>query len=181
MLWNQRFKYRVHNSLPLLRIRTQINPAQNQPTCLKSILILCFYLRLVIKVVHVLHIIFKKTLYDLRFSPVCAKCPATFIPIDFIMLIILHELNILRSSTFCRFLQPPFTFSMLCPNVFFRTLLSNTPGLCSSFNVKDHDSQLYKITGKVLCYVFQFPHFQITGGKIKYSETKGSKHSYNLI
>ena len=144
----------------------------NPPFLFNIHLILCSYPLVVFKVVSVLHVFFKKKhsmIFDSLqcvpnapphlFSPVCANCPATFIPFDFIMLIILHEYDLLRSSTFCRSLQPPFTYSLLCPNVFLSTLFSNTPSLCSSLNVQNHASRLYKITGKVLFYVIQCPHF----------------------
>lgn len=134
----------------------------NPPVFFNIHFILCSYLRVVFKVVSVLHVFLKKnthTHYDLRFSPVCARFPIIFIPIDFIMLIILHDYSLLRISTFCTSLQPPFNFSLLCPNVFLSTLPSNTLSLCSSVNVQNHASHLHKITGKVLFYVFHSPHF----------------------
>jgi hypothetical protein len=147
----------------------------------------------------------EKTLHDLRFSPVCAKCPTTFIPTDVIMLIILHEQNTWWSSTFCRspqlLLLSPCYVQMFSLAPYSRTL-----------PVWYHASHLYKITGKVLRYVFQSPqsialcisisanycvmhfnlrkllryafqspHLWIAGRKIKYSEKKSSKHSPDSI
>jgi hypothetical protein len=58
----------------------------------------------------------KKTLYVFCFSPMCATCPADFIFLYLIILIIFGEEYKLWSFSLCSFFQPPVTssfFSML--------------------------------------------------------------------
>jgi hypothetical protein len=54
-----------------------------------------------------------------------------------LILIIIGEEYKLRSSSLCHFLQPPVTFSLVGPYTLFRTLLSDTPSLCSSLKGRD--------------------------------------------
>jgi hypothetical protein len=51
------------------------------------------------------------------------------------------------------------------PNILFSTLLSNTLGLCSSLNVRDHDSHPYRTTDKTV--VFHILIFMIFGSRRK--------------
>jgi hypothetical protein len=53
------------------------------------------------------------------------------------------------------FLNSPVTFSLLGPNVFLRTLFSNTFRLCSSLNRRDQDLHPYKTTCKITIARFQ--------------------------
>jgi hypothetical protein len=66
------------------------------------------------------------------------------------------------SSLLCNFLHP-FTFSVLCPNVFPSTLFPNPFTLCFSLSMKYHVSYPYKTTGEiaVLCILM----FIILGNK----------------
>jgi len=53
----------------------------------------------------------------------------------------------------------PVASSVIGPNILLSTLFSDTPNLCSSFNVRNQVSHLYKATGKiiVLCIlIFMF-------------------------
>jgi hypothetical protein len=43
-----------------------------------------------------------------------------------------------------QFLRPPVTSSLFGPNILLSALFSNTLSLCSSFNVREQVSQLYK-------------------------------------
>ncbi|KAJ4443482.1 hypothetical protein ANN_05154 [Periplaneta americana] len=56
------------------------------------------------------------------------------------------EENNACSSALCNFLHSPVTSSLLVPNIFLRTLFSNTLNLCSSLKVRVQVSQPYRIT-----------------------------------
>jgi hypothetical protein len=56
-------------------------------------------------------------LYGFLIAPTRATCPAHFILIDLITLIIFGEVHKLRSSSLCRLLQPPATSTLLGPNI----------------------------------------------------------------
>jgi hypothetical protein len=53
------------------------------------------------------------------------------------------NVNMQFSPAYCQFLP-------LGQNIFFSTLFSNTPNLCSSLNVKDKVLRTHKTTGTVL-------------------------------
>ena len=57
--------------------------------------------------------------------PVCANFPAHSIVVDFIHRKILCEESRLRSSSRCNFLQFPFAFRIVGPNIILSTLLQN--------------------------------------------------------
>jgi hypothetical protein len=96
-------------------------------------------------------------LYAILFSPIRSTCTVHHILPDLIILIILGEEYKLWNSSLCSFLQPPVTSSLFGPNVLLNTLFSNTLSLCSSLNVRDQVSHLYRITGKVIVlYVLVF-------------------------
>jgi len=66
-----------------------------------------------------------------------------------------------------------FHASLLGPNIFLSTLLSNTLSLSSSLNIKDHVSHLYKTTGKIIVVRFNLYDFRRHTGK-QNSEPNGS-------
>jgi hypothetical protein len=80
-----------------------------------------------------------------------ATCPAYLVLLALITLTILGEEYKPCSSSFCSFLQPPVTSSLLGPNIHLSALFSNTLNLCSSLNVRDKVSHPYKkTTGKII-------------------------------
>ena len=54
------------------------------------------------------------------------------------------------SSALCNFLHSPLISYLLAPNIFLRTLFSNTLNLFSSLNVRDQDSQRYNTAGNII-------------------------------
>jgi hypothetical protein len=57
-------------------------------------------------------------------------------------------------------LSPTFCQCLLDPNILFSTLFSNILSLCSSFNVRDKVSHLYRTTGKIMfLYILIFTIF----------------------
>ena len=79
-----------------------------------------------------------------------ATCPAHLSRLDLIYLIMVGEEYNAYSSELCNFLHSPVISSLLDPNIFLSTSLSNTFNLCSSLNVRDQVSQPYNETATTL-------------------------------
>jgi hypothetical protein len=63
----------------------------------------------------------------------------------------LHKWSVqIKQLLIINLLHPPATFSILGPNIIFRTLFSDTLNMCFSLNVRDQFSQSYKTTGKII-------------------------------
>jgi len=67
---------------------------------------------------------------------------------------VVHIIKLLVMSSF-----PLPWYRVPGPNIFLSTLFSNTLSLCSSLNVSDQVSHLYKTTGKVIVLYILFPVF----------------------
>jgi hypothetical protein len=108
-----------------------------------------------------------------------ATCPVHLICLDPICLMIFGAECKLCSSSVCNFLYSPITSSLVGPNIFLRTLFSNTLSPRSSLSVRDQVSHLYKTTkvhfpmfrlcqtihpGPRLCVVFHNKHLVLWGG-----------------
>jgi hypothetical protein len=89
---------------------SQINPYH--PISQRSILILSTHLRLGLPSGLFLSGFPTNTLCVFRFVPIRTTCPAHLILLDLIILIILGEEYMLRSSSMCIFLQPPVSSSL---------------------------------------------------------------------
>jgi hypothetical protein len=79
--------------------------------------------------------------------------------LDLIILIILNEDYKLFSSSLLNFLHPPVTSSLFDPNMLLSTLFSNALSLCSTLNVRDHVSNPYRTTGKIIVLYILFCTF----------------------
>ena len=82
-------------------------------------------------------------------SPIHSTCPTHLILLDFITRTILGEEYKSFSSSLCNLLHPPVTSSLLGPNIFLNTLVSNTLSFLSSRCANDQVSHPYKTAGKI--------------------------------
>ena len=73
-------------------------------------------------------------------SPIRATCTAHLTLQDMMTRVIFGEEYRSGSSSVCSLLHSPVTSSLLCPNIFLRTLFWNTISLCFSFGVSDQAS-----------------------------------------
>jgi hypothetical protein len=112
---------------------------------------------------------FSKILYEFLISHMRATIPAHLILLNLFTLIEVYKL---WSSTLCSPFQPPATSSLAGPNVFLRTLFSNTLNLCS-LSVRDHVSHPYKTVRKIMVFYFKLLKRRREDKK---SELNGSKH-----
>jgi len=76
--------------------------------------------------------------------------PAHLILLDFITRTILGDAYKTFINSLCNLIHSPVTSSLLCPNILFNTLYSNTLSHLSSRNVRDQDSLPYIKTGKII-------------------------------
>jgi hypothetical protein len=86
----------------------------------------------------------------ISFSTMCATCPAHFILLDSIILIIDEDYK-LWSFSLGIFLQFPITSSLFGLHFLLSTLFSDTVNLCYSLNMRDQGSHPYKTTSKIKC------------------------------
>jgi hypothetical protein len=86
ILWNPKVHYRIHKSLPLVPILSQIDPVHTTPSHLSQILILSTHLRLGLPSGLFLSGFPTNILYAFIFSPIRATCPAHLIFLDLVIL-----------------------------------------------------------------------------------------------
>jgi hypothetical protein len=115
-------------------------------------------------------------LYAFFIFPIHATCPAHFINLNLITLIVFDE-------------APHYTvLSILLPlphhqvlSILLSTLFSSTLNLCSSHSVRDQLPHPYRTRGKVIVFYTLIFSFHRGDGRTKDSELNGSKYSPNLI
>jgi hypothetical protein len=93
-----------------------------------------------------------ETMYTPLFCLIRATCPAYLI-LDLITRIVFGEQYRSLSSSLCRFLHTPVTWSLFGSNILLSTLFSITLSLRSSLNVDDQVPLPYKTTGKIIVHI----------------------------
>ena len=91
-----------------------------------------------------------KTLYSFLLSPICATCTARLIFLDLFTQVIFGEEYTSWSSSLCSLFYSSDISPFLDPNIFLRTILSNTLSPRFSVGVIDQVSHLHKRTGKII-------------------------------
>jgi hypothetical protein len=137
ILWNPKVRYHVHNSPPLVSIKSQMNPVHTTPSCFsKLLLILSFHLRLSLPgCLFLLH----DSSPDVCYIPCPSHPPG------------LNNCNYIRRRLqLMKFLILEFspTSSHLGRNVLLSTLSSYT--FSSSLSVRDQVSHTYRTTDKII-------------------------------
>jgi hypothetical protein len=129
ILWNPKVHYCSHKFLCPVPFFIQLNPVHT-PTS--------HFLKIHFNIISRLQLCLPssplpsdlpiKTLYTPHLFSIRATWPTHLTLLDFITRTILGEQYISLSSTLCSFLHFPVTSSILGPNTFLNTLISNTPG-----------------------------------------------------
>jgi hypothetical protein len=140
---NLKVHHSIHKSLLPVPILSQLNPLNPSP---RSILIPSYHLHLSLPSGIFPSGFPAKTLYTFLSSPKHATCPAHLILLYVICIMMFSD----EYKLLCNFLHYPVTSYLLSPNIFLRTLFSNTSSLFSSLNVRDQVSHPYKTTGRIM-------------------------------
>jgi hypothetical protein len=143
---------------PCISITSQINPVHIIPSYIKSCLILSTTSVLVFPIVPSFLIFpLRNEFYMHSYSAIRAARIAHLMLFDFMAMTIPGEECRSRSSSLCRFLQPPVTSSLLGPNILLRILFSYNLSLHSSFDNRGQVAHPYRTTGKItVLYILIF-------------------------
>ena len=151
ILWNPKFRHRIHKCQPPVPILDQIYPVHAL-----TLHFLKIHLNTILpstpgssKWYFSLGVSHHNPVYSSTRLRLCyMPCPSYYSQFDYPKKIG-KEYRSSRSS-FCSFLQSSLTSPLLDPHILVSTLFSNILSVRSSLSVRDQDSHSYKTTGKII-------------------------------